>query len=63
MLFDMKGRSAKLTADVPRSVLHVRIDRELKEKLEQVAKRSGMDLSNYCRAAMVEKATRDGWKL
>ena len=46
-----------------RSVLHVRIDPELKAKLVLIAEKSGMDLSNYARAAMIEKAKRDGHKV
>jgi predicted HicB family RNase H-like nuclease len=59
----MATRPKKPTDASPEEFIHVRIPPELKAKLKAVAKSSGMDLSNYCRAAMVEKAKRDGHKI
>lgn len=62
----MATRSKTKTAKAEKSpddFIHVRISPELKAKLVLVAERSGMDLSNYCRAAMIEKARRDGHEI
>jgi predicted HicB family RNase H-like nuclease len=59
----MASRPTKPTDDKSEEYIHVRIPPELKAKLKVAAKSSGMDLSNYCRAAMVEKARRDGHKI
>lgn len=54
-----KARSGKENESGDEYV-HIRISPELKTKLIIIAERSGMDFSNYCRAAMIEKARRDG---
>ena len=59
----MATRPKKPTDETHEEYIHVRIPAELKAKLKAAAKSSGMDLSNYCRAAMVEKAKRDGHKI
>ena len=59
----MAARPKRSTQDTNDEYIHVRIPLELKEKLRDIAKSTGMDLSNYCRAAMVEKARRDGHKI
>lgn len=43
--------------------IHIRIASDLKAKLFDIARRSGNDLSNYARAAMIEKAKRDGHEI
>jgi predicted HicB family RNase H-like nuclease len=59
----MATGSKKAKEESASDYVHVRISPELKAKLTLIAKSSGMDLSNYCRAAMIEKAKRDGHKI
>lgn len=56
----MVTRAKKPKKDKGDDFIHLRISLDLKTKLVVIAERSGMDLSNYCRAAMIEKARRDG---
>jgi tartrate dehydratase alpha subunit/fumarate hydratase class I-like protein len=60
---DMATGSKKPKGDAASEYIHVRISPELKAKLLLIAKGGGMDLSNYCRAAMIEKAKREGHKI
>jgi hypothetical protein len=57
-----RARKTKSTSSAD-DFIHIRIDSDLKAKLVAIAKRSGNDLSNYARSAMIEKAKRDGHEI